>query len=56
MVDNEKIKNDSNNTIGVEYKENMYKGMGLDQTEVVRRLHLINIIFECDKLWISINN
>lgn len=41
-MDNEKIKNDSNNTIGKNIRR-MRKEQGIGQTELVRRLQLINV-------------
>lgn len=41
-MDNEKIKNDSNNTIGKNIRR-IRKGQGIGQTELVRRLQLINV-------------
>ena len=41
-MDNEKIKNDRNNTIGKNIRR-MRKEQGIGQTELVRRLQLINV-------------
>lgn len=41
-MDNEKIKNDSNNTIGKNIRRIRIK-KGIGQTELVRRLQLINV-------------
>lgn len=41
-MDNEKIKNDSNNTIGKNIRNIRIK-KGIGQTELVRRLQLINV-------------
>lgn len=41
-MDNEKIKNDSNNTIGKNIRK-IRKEQGMGQTELVRRLQLINV-------------